>query len=244
MTQSTEITTTTPNAIAANQPPESALKNLWQHARMLADSDIIPAAYQRKPNNCVIAIELASRLGSSPLLVMQSLDIIQGKPSWSSKFLIATVNHCGRFSPIRYRFSGRPNTDDYSCVAYATEKDTGEVLEGPMVSIGMAKAEGWATRSGSKWKTMPQLMLMYRSAAFWSRVYCPEVSMGLHTSDEIEDTFEKGSALRDAMADAPTTIAVIPTIGSANAAPAPIPEAEFEEEKPQPTATREPGDET
>lgn len=232
MSTSTDLATTAPNELAAQ--PASDLRDLWTHAKMLASSDIIPAAYQRKPNNCVIAIELAHRLGSSPLLVMQSLDIIQGKPSWSSKFLIATVNHCGKFSPLRYRFTGEKGADDWTCVAYASEKDTGVELEGPEVSIKMAKDEGWFGKNGSKWRTMPQLMLMYRSAAFWSRVYCPEVSMGLHTSDEIEDTFERHSAvgMRAAIAEQKTETVQLPNIPS-------VADAEFEEQPP----TREPGEE-
>jgi hypothetical protein len=182
-------TTSKPAAIQPAQP--TALSELWKHAKMLSDADIVPQAYRGKPANCVIAIELAARMGSSPMLVMQNLDIIQGKPGWSSKFLIATVNACGRFSPIRFRFAGKQGSKDWSCTAYATEKTTGEELEGVTVSMAMADAEGWLNKSGSKWKTMPQLMLMYRSAAFWARVYCPEVSMGLHNSDEIDDMVQQ-----------------------------------------------------
>ena len=45
--------------------------------------------------------------------------------------------------------------------------DGGDRIEGPTVTIAMAKAEGWYGRSGSKWPTMPDLMLSYRSAAFF-----------------------------------------------------------------------------
>mgnify|MGYP006054318253 CR=1 FL=1 len=183
----TTLATTQTQAIAAPNASKEALNSLWMHAKMLADSDIVPKAYQGKPNNCLIAIELAARLGTAPMLVMQNLDIIQGKPSWSSKFLIATVNACGRFSPLRFRFDGKPGTKDWSCTAFATERETGELLEGITVSMAMAEAEGWLGKQGSKWKSMPQLMLTYRAAAFWTRIYAPEVSMGLHTSDEVED---------------------------------------------------------
>lgn len=182
---------------------KAALNALWQHAKMLSESDLVPQAYRGKPANCVIAIELATRLGSAPLMVMQSLDVIHGNPSWRSKFLIAAVNATKRFTPLRFRFSGK-GTKDWACVAYACDIDpkTGEIgpeLEGPEVSLRMADAEGWLGKNGSKWKTMPQLMLMYRAAAFWSRVYAPEVSMGLHTVEEQEDIRESSS--RVAMPD-------------------------------------------
>ena len=34
---------------------------------------------------------------------------------------------------------------------------------------------------------MPNLMLTYRAAAFWQRAYCPEISMGFLTKEEVED---------------------------------------------------------
>lgn len=183
----TELARTEPNTLAALAPQRSQFDDLARHAAALAKSDIIPKSYQGNPSNCLIAIELASRLGSSPMLVMQSLHIIQGRPSWSSQFLIASVNSCGKFSPIRYRFDGKPGSQEFGCTAIATELATGEILEGPMVTMAMVKAEGWLSKSGSKWQTMPDLMFRYRAAAFWARVYCPEVSMGLHTQEERED---------------------------------------------------------
>ena len=34
---------------------------------------------------------------------------------------------------------------------------------------------------------MPDLMLRYRAATFFSRLYCPELTMGMRTTDELED---------------------------------------------------------
>ena len=51
----------------------------------------------------------------------------------------------------------------------------------------MAKAEGWLTKTGSKWQTMPELMLKYRAAAFFGRLYAPEVLMGMQTAEEVID---------------------------------------------------------
>ena len=51
----------------------------------------------------------------------------------------------------------------------------------------MAKDEGWSTKNGSKWKTMPEQMLRYRSASFFGRIYAPEILMGFKTTDEVED---------------------------------------------------------
>ena len=174
-------------------------------ASTLAGSTIIPKNFQKSPANVLIALNMAERLNADPMMVMQNLYIVNGNPGWSSKFLIATFNTCGRFSPIRYEFFGKPGNDDYGCRAYATELSTGERVQSVDVTMGMAKAEGWLEKNGSKWKTMPQLMMSYRAAAFLIRTVAPEISMGLQTSEELVETIdltegEKGSYTFDDVA--------------------------------------------
>lgn len=186
----------------------------WELANRIgkafAASSLVPAQYQGNVANCIVALEMANRMGASPLMVMQNLYIVHGNPGWSSKFLIACFNQCGRFSAMRYDW----NADRSACRAWTIEKSTGERIDGPLVSVEMAKAEGWSTKGGSKWKTMPELMLMYRAAAFLIRTYAPEISMGLRTDDEIIDTVHEVqpasslNAVRGAIASIPQTPAL------------------------------------
>jgi hypothetical protein len=179
--------------IATREPRDTALMPgftsgaAWELAQRVAkafaSSTIVPESYRGNVANCLIALEMANRIGASPLLVMTNLYVVHGTPAWSSKFLIASLNQCGRFSAIRYEFL----PDRTGCRAWTVEKATGERIEGPMVTLAMAKDEGWSTKAGSKWKTMPELMLCYRAAAFLIRIYAPEISMGLRTDDEVVD---------------------------------------------------------
>ena len=177
-------------------------------AKMYTESTIVPEAYKGNTGNCVIALDMA--------MIMQNLYVVKGNPSWSSKFLIATINMSGKYTSLRYRkrtlgkvgkvkynetvwdATNRRNTivvkefdgtdvDNIECIAYATELSTKEVLESDPITIEMAIKEGRYTKSGSKWVTMPNLMLTYRAAAFWQRAYCPEISMGFLTKEEVED---------------------------------------------------------
>lgn len=159
-------------------------------ARLLASSTLVPKEYQNHIANCVIALNMAQRIGADPLLVMQNLYVVHGRPGWSSQFLIATFNHCGRFSAIRYRWGGTEGKDDWSCQAYAKERETGEDITGPVITIALAKKEGWYTKSGSKWQSIPQLMLMYRAASWLVRTHAPEIAMGLQTAEELGDVYE------------------------------------------------------
>jgi hypothetical protein len=187
----TELTTIEPNGGAIFAPAQ--FEHAQRIAKVLSSSDLVPTQYKNNVANTLVALEMANRMGASPLMVMQNLHIIHGRPSWGSSFIIASLNSCGRFTTLRFQ------GDASKCKAVATDKATGEVLEGPTVSLEMAKAEGWLTKTGSKWVTMPELMLKYRAAAFFGRLYAPEVLMGMQTSEEVIDITPMQPASVDAI---------------------------------------------
>lgn len=157
-------------------------------AKALSASTLVPQEYQGQNGlaNSLIALEIAGRMRMSPLLVMQNMKPINGRPTWSSQFLIATVNASGRFSPLRFVFDDQDKPT--WCYAEAKDLSSGDVLRGERITLEMARAEGWSTKNGSKWQTMPGQMFRYRAAAFWVRAYCPEISLGLVTQEEAYDS--------------------------------------------------------
>ena len=200
-------------------------------AQVLANSTLVPKDYrftyevkkgygyeattewvnnQNAAANCLIALNMANRMGYDPLMIMQNLHIIEGRPAWSSQFIIAAINACGKFSPLRFEIMNHGMTDveyietywenkkkqtrqiktqieNVSCVAWAIEKATGERIESAKIDMVMAVKEGWYQKNGSKWQTMPDQMLRYRAAAFFGRIYAPEILMGIYAADEIRD---------------------------------------------------------
>lgn len=116
-----ELVKTNPGMVAVQPTQSQAVVNFFDPlqfetmkrvCKMFASSELVPDMYKASEKNpiekaianCMIAIEIAQRIGASPLMVMQNMVPIYGKPSWSSKFLVATVNTCGRFNPLQYRF--------------------------------------------------------------------------------------------------------------------------------------------
>ena len=188
-------------------------------ASLLCASTLVPTKYQGTKNlpNCVVALNMANRIGADPLMVMQNLYIVHGNPSWSAQFVIACFNQCGRFSAMRFRWINKPSDpdsipDNWACQAYATEFATGEEITGPTITIKMAKKEGWYGKSGSKWQTIPELMLMYRAGAWLQRTHAPDISMGLKTAEEEGDIIEsrrneQGTFVADAQATGEARVA-------------------------------------
>ena len=183
-------------------------------AKPLSESKFVPESYRGNIGDCVIAVEIACRLNVFPLTVMQNLCVVKGNPTWKAKFLIACVNSCGRYTTLDYKYTvdgkvgnisyktwkkikdkktevlvpfERPDLDNVVCVATAIEKATGRELVSPPVSMRMVIGEGWYNKDGSKWPTMPELMLRYRAASYWVSTFAPEISMGFRTAEEQED---------------------------------------------------------
>ena len=243
-------------------------------AKLLSSSTLVPAAYRatiektdrygnvtdvrENPNalaNSVVALNMAQRMGADPLMVMQNLYIVEGRPSWSSQWIIAAINGCGRFSPLRFEITelgdktvecvtfvweegpnGKRNRverkvpfkiRDKKCVAWAIEKETGARIDSPAVTIEMAVKEGWYGKNGSKWQTMDEVMLRYRTASFFGKLYAPELLMGMQSVEEAQDIMTLNHdgtvdvpgkpvvTMPVARAEAPAAAAVQPTAAAA-----------------------------
>ena len=190
--------------LVASPQPELAPVTVWtdkkqfdqllRAANMLSQTSIIPATYQGKPQDCFVALEMATRMGVSPLVVMQNMYVVKGKPAWAGQACTMFINSCGKFTQVKHVYTGEKGTDSRGCYVTATRISDGIQVNGVEVTIAMAKAEGWT--ANTKWRTMPELMLAYRASAFFARVHCPEALMGVQLADEIYDTDANRSVTR------------------------------------------------
>jgi hypothetical protein len=179
-------------AVATLPTEENERFGLMQReAKLFAASPLIPqhlrqGGPEQAMANCYIALKMARTMGEDPLVVLQNIHVVNGKAGFASQYMIARANSSGVFKGrINWRVDrGDPN--NMRVTAFATLADTGEVVEFTC-DIAMATAEGWT--KNAKYRTMPEVMLRYRSAAFLVRFYAPDVMLGYHTSDEAEDVY-------------------------------------------------------
>jgi len=165
-----------------------ALNKAYKNAAVLAKSDFVPDAYRNRPENVLLAMDMASRTGFSLMQIMQNLAIIRGKPSWSGSFCMNAIKACGKYDQVKYVMLGEnPSDRSFGVYVQAIDRATGETIRGVTVNWDMVKAEGWDSKPGSKWKTMPELMFKYRAAAFFARTECPEVLQGVRDEYEQRD---------------------------------------------------------
>lgn len=163
------------------------ITKVMEMAEVLSKSTIIPVSYQRRPENCYIALDMANRMGVSPLVVMQNLYVIQGKPSFSGQAIASMIRSSPQLCNVEVHYVGTEGKDDWGCYITAENIRTGKVIKGATVTIRTAKLEGWYQKAGSKWQTMPELMLAYRAYAWFGRVHTPELMMGLQSTEEVYD---------------------------------------------------------
>lgn len=167
----------------------------WRAAGLFAASQLVPPHLRGKREDCFIAIHMAERLNEDPLVVLQNIHVVSGRAGWSAQYMIGRANRSGVFKGrIGWRVTGQGEA--LSVVAFATLAETGDVVESPTIDMKMAKAEGWT--KNPKYQSMPEVMLRYRAATFLIRFNCPEVMLGIPTSDEVEDTIHSGEIAADA----------------------------------------------
>lgn len=184
-------------AVATIQTNEVQSFELMQReAKLFSNSPLIPdhlrkGGPEQAMANCYIALKMAKTMGEDPLVVLQNIHIVSGKAGFASQYMIARANSSGVFKGrINWRVEHR-NTDNLSVTAFAALADTGEEVSFTC-DLPMARAEGWT--KNPKYKSMPEVMLRYRSAAFLVRFYAPDVMLGYHTADEWEDVAAAGRA--------------------------------------------------
>jgi hypothetical protein len=160
-------------------------EHLWRVATAFSQSTMLPNGYSKSPANCFLAIDLAMQVGMHPLQFMQATNVINGKLGFSGQYVIGLINNKQRFkSDLNFIYSGAEGTQDFSCTAWAVDKfDNRKEFT---ISVKEAMKVGKAS-SNPNWSAIPRLMITYRAAAYFARVHCPEVLLGMQTIEELQD---------------------------------------------------------
>ena len=180
-----EITTQSVEGESSIYKNTDSFEFAQRQAKSLCESNLVPISYQGQKGlpNCLVALEMSKRMNLSPLTVMQNLNIIHGRPTWSAQFISSQIMGCGRFENFDYLVKGEGETLEVQCIAKRIADQ--KLIKGTAVSMKMARLEGWT--KNSKYTSMPELMLRNRAATFFGRQYIPDLLLGVQTSEEVVD---------------------------------------------------------
>lgn len=158
----------------APQNLDEALK----FADYLANSDIVPKDFQRKPANILVAVQWGMELGLQPMQAMQSIAVINGRPSLWGDAVIALV----RSSPLcEYVYE----SDDGE-TATCRVKRVGEEEQARTFSMADATQAGLKGKQGP-WAQYPKRMRQMRARSFALRDVFPDVLRGMPMAEEVQD---------------------------------------------------------
>ena len=180
-----EITTQSAEGESSIYKNTDSFEFAQRQAKSLCESNLVPISYQGQKGlpNCLVALEMSKRMNLSPLTVMQNLNIIHGRPTWSAQFISSQIMGCGRFENFDYLVKGEGETLEVQCIAKRIADQ--KLIKGTAVSMKMARLEGWT--KNPKYTSMPELMLRNRAATFFGRQYIPDLLLGVQTSEEVVD---------------------------------------------------------
>ena len=195
---STEITTQKQNFSLAPKDLDEAMR----FADMLAGSSIVPKDYIGKPGNCLVAIQWGMELGLQPMQAMQSIAVINGRPSLWGDAMLALVKAHPAFEWIKEECDGN--------VATCTIKRRGEPEVVQSFSLEEAKRAGLTGKQGP-WTQYPKRMLQMRARGFALRDAFPDALRGVVSAEEARDTpAERDMGAAEVVSSRPAQPAALP----------------------------------
>ena len=172
---STEITTQKQTFSLAPKDLDEAMR----FADMLASASIVPKDYIGKPGNVLVAIQWGMELGLQPMQAMQSIAVINGRPSLWGDAMLALVKAHPAFEWIKEDCDGN--------IATCTVKRRGEPEVTQSFSLEEAKKAGLTGKQGP-WTQYPKRMLQMRARGFALRDAFPDALRGVISAEEARDT--------------------------------------------------------
>ena len=165
------IELTTPHAAAT-------LPDRMRYAEALSAAGLLPDSFRGQPANVLLGMELAGALDLAPIVVINELAVIGGKPSFSAKFMRSLVRRAGH--RVREFYADGVAR----CVIVRADDPEWEHV----ATWDEAKARQHDYWGKGHWRKNPELMLKNRALSECAREACPEVLGGVsYTPDEVAD---------------------------------------------------------
>lgn len=161
----------------------ATLTEAIQFSDMLANSSMVPKAYQGKPQDILVCVQWGYEMGLAPMQALQNIAVINGKPSVYGDAMMALVQASSVCEDIEEFFEGEGTPNP---VAVCVAKRRGRKPVTARFSVEDAKRAGlWG--KGGPWSAYPKRMMQMRARGFALRDAFPDVLKGLITAEEAQD---------------------------------------------------------
>ena len=176
------------------------LDEAMQYAKIIADSDLVPKDYKGRPGNVLVAMQMGGEVGLKSMQAVQSIAVINGRPSLFGDTLWALVKahpHCESTSETY---------DESTQTATCRIKRRGNDPVVRTFSRADAEKAGLWNKDGP-WKQYPRRMLQMRARGFAARDTFPDALRGLMPAEEARDT-PRDMGMAEVVQDEPPAVAM------------------------------------
>lgn len=153
-------------------------------AQTLAKSKMVPVALQGRPEDIFAILVLGAEIGVPPMTALQSISVIQGKPTVSPLLMIAMVK--GKLPGCVIDIKSNPATETVTCQTARSKEDLKDGLFYTS-SWDMKKADKMGLTAKDNYKKQAETMLRWRAVAESCRVTFPDIILGLYLPEEFQD---------------------------------------------------------
>jgi hypothetical protein len=161
----------------------ATITEAMEFSKMLADSTMVPRAYQGKPQDIMVCVQWGYEIGLAPMQALQNIAVINGKPSVYGDAAMALVQASAVCEGVEEFFEGEGTVNPVAvCVAHRKNRK-------PVVakfSVEDAKRAGLWGKTGP-WQAYPKRMMQMRARGFALRDQFADVLKGLMTIEEATD---------------------------------------------------------
>lgn len=134
--------------------------------------------------NCFLIVNQALQWGFDPFAVAPETYVVGGKLSYQGKLIAAVVNERARLKQrLNYSFAG---TGENLTVTVSGTFEGEDEPRTCTLRLGDAKT------GNDMWRKDPEQKLIYSGVTKWARRHCPEVILGVLTTDDAEKIAEGG----------------------------------------------------
>jgi cation transport regulator ChaB len=179
----------------------NSIGEIMDFAGAAARSQLVPASYRNKPDDIVIAVMFGAELGLPPVQSVQSIAVINGRPSVWGDAVPGLCYASGKVDDIHEFFEGDEGTDGFTAVCIARRRGASEKIG--RFSTRDAKTAGlFGQATHGKY---PKRMMMWRARHFALHDAFPDVLRGIGTRElDAEDFATEAPKSWAAPAERPT----------------------------------------
>jgi hypothetical protein len=161
----------------------SSFNELAQFSTMAAKSSMVPPGFRGKPEDIMLAVQMGSEVGLSPMQALQNIAVINNRPSLWGDAMLGLCRAAAVCEDIAEKMEGEG--DAMAAVCMAKRRGSSPVVA--RFSVADAKKAGLWNKAGP-WQQYPQRMLQMRARGFALRDAFPDVLRGLISAEEAQDT--------------------------------------------------------